>query len=272
MPTKQTCCINGPALEALYEHYNRREFVSPDPVQFLHEYADPKDREVVALVAAALSYGRVAQILRSVESALRRMGSPREFVACASPQAIRGAFRGFRHRFADGRDMAELLTGARQAVRRHGSLGACFAANDRGGETTIVAGLTAFVDVLSAPGRGRPNHLLPSPRDGSACKRWNLLLRWLVRRDAVDPGGWAGISPSRLIVPLDTHMHRIGRELGLTRRRAADLRTAIEITEAFRAVAPDDPVRYDFALTRLGIRTDADWESFVKAYSATRAA
>ena len=95
--------------------------------------------------------------------------------------------------------------------------------------------------------------LLPSPESGSACKRLNLFLRWMVRSDAVDPGGWSGVSPAMLIVPLDTHMHRIAAKLGLTKRRAADFRAAREVTGAFRTIAPEDPVKYDFALTRLGI-------------------
>ena len=105
--------------------------------------------------------------------------------------------------------------------------------------------------------------LLPSPSAGSACKRLNLFLRWMVRQDNVDPGGWDSVSPAKLIIPLDTHMHRIGRRLGLTPRRQADLRTAIEITEGFRGICPSDPVRYDFALTRLGIRRDEGVEDFL---------
>jgi uncharacterized protein (TIGR02757 family) len=94
----------------------------------------------------------------------------------------------------------------------------------------------------------------------------------MVRRDAVDPGGWEGMSPAQLIVPLDVHMHRICRALGLTRRQAADLRTAVEITDAFRAFAPDDPVRYDFALTRLGIRPgpEADLDAFLARWGTSR--
>ncbi len=95
--------------------------------------------------------------------------------------------------------------------------------------------------------------LLPSPGKGSACKRLNLFLRWMVRSDDVDPGGWSGVDAGKLIVPLDTHMHRMGLEVGLTRRKQADMQAALEVTRAFRTIAPEDPVRYDFALTRLGI-------------------
>ena len=97
---------------------------------------------------------------------------------------------------------------------------------------------------------------MPWPSRGSACKRLNLYLRWMIRSDEVDPGGWSGVHPRKLIVPLDTHMHRIGREWGFTRRKAADMKTALEITEAFRSINELDPVKYDFALTRTGIRKD----------------
>jgi uncharacterized protein (TIGR02757 family) len=96
------------------------------------------------------------------------------------------------------------------------------------------------------------------------------MLRWLVRRDDVDPGGWTGVPASRLVVPLDVHMHRIGAALGLTARRQADAKAALEVTAAFRAISPDDPVRYDFALTRLGIRTDTDLEAFLAECRAAR--
>jgi len=121
--------------------------------------------------------------------------------------------------------------------------------------------------LVKAMGRER-SYLLPDPRLGSACKRLNLYLRWMVRRDAVDPGGW-NVPPAKLVVPLDTHMHALGRALGLTDRRSADLRTALEITAAFRAIAPDDPVRYDFALTRLGMRGGERREAFLKRYGRT---
>jgi len=101
----------------------------------------------------------------------------------------------------------------------------------------------------------------------SDLKRLHLFLRWMVRRDEVDPGGWESVTPARLIVPLDTHMHRIALRLGLTSRKQANLRTAGEITAAFRALERDDPVRYDFCLTRLGIRNDMSIEEFLDDFA-----
>jgi len=264
--------INHQALEELYNRYNRREYVSPDPIQFLYEYEDPEDREIVALVAASLSFGKVAHILKSVANVLERMDRPAEFLRRTRPGRLIRTFADFRHRYAGGAEMAAMLIGARAAIRRYGSLQKCFEAGLCEDEETVLPALGRFVGELSAGCDGKKNYLLPSPERGSACKRWNMLLRWMVRRDVIDPGGWDRIPASKLVVPLDTHMHRIGRALKLTRRKAADLRTAMEITKAFRRVSPDDPVKYDFALSRLGIRRDADMERFLRDYAAQCAA
>ncbi len=260
--------ITREALEELYARLNRREFVHPDPLEVLYEYEDPLDREVVGLVAASLAYGRVKSILNSVRLVLGRMPSPARFLADATPEGLRRTFADFRHRFATGEQLAALLLGVKSVIAHHGSLACCFRAGLRADHETIVPALGHFVEALCSAAGGLDDHLLPRPERGSACKRLDLFLRWMVRRDAVDPGGWEGVSPAWLIVPLDVHMHRICRALGLTRREAADLRTAVEITDAFRAFAPDDPVRYDFSLTRLGIRPgpEADLDTFLAAW------
>jgi len=253
------------ALDDLYRQYNRRCYVRPDPLQFLYDFPPIRDRELVALVASSLAYGRVAQILKSVSCVLRVLGpSPHAFLMDASQKDLRNDLAGFRHRFTGGAEVADMLWAARCAVRSFGSLEACFMEGMDAGADTILPALTAFAGRLRRFG-GRRGFLLARPEKGSACKRWHLFLRWMVRRDEVDPGGWSGIPPSMLLVPLDTHMHRIGMGLGGTTRKQADLRTALEITRMFRCIAPDDPVRYDFSLTRLGIREDMDLDGFLCA-------
>jgi uncharacterized protein (TIGR02757 family) len=248
-------------LEALYATHNQRCFVHPDPLEFLYRYENPGDREIVALIASSLAYGKVEQILKSVDKVLRRMGpSPFDFL-CSSPfRTIHTAFENFKHRFTPGADISLLLWSARNMIREYGSLRECFMAGYQCSHETILPALSAFVRHFHGDRSCCWSGFLPSPANGSACKRLNLFLRWMVRKDDVDPGGWSGIPPSKLVVPLDTHMHRIGLVLGLTKRTQADLRTAVEITEAFRSISPDDPVRYDFVLTRFGIRKDMDQE------------
>lgn len=248
--------LNLQGLDRLYRAYNRREFVHPDPLEFLYRYPEVQDREIAALIASSLAYGRVRQILKSVSSVLDRMGpSPRRFVERTPAARIGGFFYDFKHRFTGGSDMADLIVGIKGALVKCGSLDSCFSGGYEDGHENIVPALAAFVEKLQ---NGSAIALLSHPSKGSACKRLNLFLRWMVRQDDVDPGGWRGISPSKLIVPLDTHMHKTGLALGMTSRRQADMRTAIEITRAFAKFSPGDPAKYDFCLTRLGIRGDVD--------------
>ena len=238
----------------MYARYNRREFVHPDPLEFLYDYKDARDREVVALIASSLAYGRVRQILKSVSTVLSKMTpSPSAFLKNSTSAQIHKTFKNFKHRFTTDEDISCLLIGMKSAIEEHGSLEKCFLAGLRDEHDSIMPALSSFVLDLNLD---LDLNLIPTPEKKSACKRLNLFLRWMVRKDEVDPGGWNKVPRSKLIVPLDTHMHRIARELGLTTRKQANLKTALEITEAFREVEPDDPVKYDFVLTRFGIRDD----------------
>ena len=248
------------ALEAHYRAYNRRRYVHPDPLEFLYGAEDPADQEIVGLIAACLAYGRVNQILASVGRVLDVMGSgspreggPRAFLERTPAEGISRIFEGFSHRFTTGRELAALLTGVKRALVDHGSLEVLFAAGADASDQTVLPALARFVGELRSYAGSVLPSLLPSPADGSACKRLNLFLRWMARRDAVDPGPWTSIPAAKLVVPLDTHMFRISRALGLTARKQADLKSALEITRGFRAIRPDDPVRYDFSLTRLAL-------------------
>ena len=257
-------------LEVLYAAYNRRCFVHPDPLEFLYRYEDLGDREIVALIASSLAYGKVEQILKSVSAILLTMGtSPFDFLCSSTFQRIHRAFDNFKHRFTPGSDISFLLWSARSMIGEYGSLQRCFMAGYEDRHETILPGLSAFVRVFHADRSCCWRGFLPSPARGSACKRLNLFLRWMVRQDEVDPGGWRGIHPSKLIVPLDTHMHGISLMLGLTKRKQADLRTAVEITEAFKRLSPEDPVRYDFVLTRFGIHPDMEKAGLLAACGLT---
>ncbi len=249
----------------LYETYNHREFVHPDPLEFLYDYKDLRDREIVGLVSSSLAYGGVRQILKGVKSVLDRMESPHAFLQNSSRESLVKLFANFKYRFTTGEELAGMLYGIKRVVEQHGSLQACFVDAMGDDDETVIPALAVLVKELSAVFESRPRSLLPSPAAGSACKRLNLFLRWMVRRDEVDPGGWDDVPASKLIVPLDTHMHRISLQLGLTDRKQANLKAACEITAAFRSIEPEDPVRYDFALTRLGIRDDLDPREFLKS-------
>jgi uncharacterized protein (TIGR02757 family) len=240
-------------LEELYGRHNRRACAERDPVSFLYPWPDVREREVVALLAALLAYGRLEQIMASVADAFGRLApSPRRFLLSHTPQELRRACRGFTHRVVNADRLWRLIWSVKQVLERHGSLEACFAAHDDEGAPTILPGLTGLAGEMLERGCA-PAHLVADPAKGSACKRWNLFLRWMVRRDEVDPGGWTCAGPSRLIVPLDAHMWRICRRLGLTTRRTCNMAAALEVTAAFRRFAPQDPVRYDFALMHASV-------------------
>ena len=251
--------IRGPLeqLEQLYQRLNRRKYVHPDPLEFLYRYDAPADRELVALVASSLGFGRVWQILSSVQAVLNELGpSPVVTLEEITKRQLTRKFTGFKYRFVTGQNVAALLGGVKRLIGKHGSLEACFCTGISPDDETVLPAVKHFLAAMDKASGGSCGYLLPKPDSSSACKRLMLMLRWLVRKDRVDPGGWIGISPAMLIVPLDTHMQKVGQILNLTRRKSADMTTALEITDAFRKIVPADPVRYDFALTRLGIRDD----------------
>jgi uncharacterized protein (TIGR02757 family) len=242
-------------LEELHARYNRREFISPDPLEVLYRYSTRRDREIAGLLGALLAYGGVRQIVNSAADALARMENrPGAFLEKSTAKDLQKAFQGFRHRWTTGRDVAVLLAGVKAAIDRFGSLESSFLAGSLPGDETVLPALANWVQVLRGGGGDAHRDLLSCPRQGSACKRLNLFLRWMVRKDEVDPGLWSRVPASKLIVPLDLHMHRIGLSWKLTKRKSADLKAAMEMTAAFRAISPDDPVRYDFALTRASMR------------------
>ncbi|MFO8084225.1 MAG: TIGR02757 family protein [Desulfobacterales bacterium] len=254
-------------LDLLYDRLNQRKYVHPDPLEFLYFYNDIRDREIVGLVSSSLAYGRVAQILKSVSAILKKMGpEPSVFLKESNYETLKATFEGFVHRFATGDKMAAFLTGVKAVVEHFGSLEQCFTAGLVKNEKTVFPALDFFAGKIRQYCPACPGHLVPVPGSTSACKRLNLYFRWMVRCDAVDPGGWDIFRVPKLIVPLDIHMHRICLQLGFTRRKTADMKTAMEITRSFVDISSHDPVKYDFVLTRIGIRDDLDPGIF---YSST---
>ncbi len=230
---------------------------STDPVLFPRRFADPGDAEVAAFVAATFAFGSVAQILAFLERLFAVLGpSPRAALSGPRPVPF-AAVSGLRHRFISPRGVHRFLFCLGEVIRAHGSLEALYREGMEGTEGARER-LGRFLGRFRAtwgPRLARErNFLFPDPARGSACKRHNLFLRWMVRGpDGVDLGLWSALRPRDLVVPLDTHMARLCRWMGLTASRAATFRAAEEVTAAFRAACPEDPVRYDFALTRIGI-------------------
>jgi len=248
-------------LERLYARYNRRDAIKPDPMQFLYRYSNRADMEIAAFLAAELAYGRVQQIERSLTNLLGRMGdSPFEFVRDFGEQK-RAKLKDFKHRFTSGDDISDLLSLLKKVLNQHGSIEKFFLQGYNFNDKNIIPALSKFCDSLldiyirthNGSVRREVAYLLSRPAAGSACKRLNLFLRWMVRNDGVDAGLWNSIDKTKLIVPVDVHMARLCRLLGFHDRKTISLKAAVKITESFAEIEPTDPVKYDFALSRIGI-------------------
>jgi len=251
-----------PALDRLYDEFDYPNSAT-DPIQIVRRFPKRDDREVVGFIAASLAFGRVASVLQSIERVLAVAGGePAAYVKTFDPRRETAAFRPIVHRWTGGPDLVALLWLMRQMANRDGSIEGFFAAGDRP-DADIATAIDSFssralaLDLKSAYGRvpSRPGvaYFFPRASAGSACKRMNLFLRWMVRRDAHDLGIWATVSPARLVVPLDTHVIRVGRCLGLTRYTSPGWRMASDITASLRRLDPDDPVKYDFAMCHISM-------------------
>ena len=271
----------GKFLNQLQSDYHDVRYLSSDPLEFVHRYTDPHDQEAVALIAALLAYGNVKQIRKSVQSALERMAristSPKDFVKKLKTPSFRRqahqAFDGFVHRFNMGSDIVHLYELLGKSWIKYGSLGGHFVSALDPDANSIDSALIAllsdwreWVQSLEGSPSSGLSFLLSSPQNGSCCKRWCMFLRWMGRSDSLDPGLWTRsstlathfpkhhfLSSHQLVIPLDTHTGRISQYLGLTARKALDWKAALEVTAALKKIDPQDPTRYDFALSRLGI-------------------
>ncbi|HET6411380.1 MAG TPA: TIGR02757 family protein [Anaeromyxobacter sp.] len=268
MISKERARALRPLLDALCATLDRGARIAADPVEFPRAYPDPADAEVAALVAVSLAYGRADLFKPVVARVLGVMGQrPAAFAAAFAAHPDRAAFEGIVYRFNRPEDLRALVAAVGHVRRVHGSLGERFEALylEAGGAAGAVRAALARLagELREAPpvgpllrrrgGRGL-RHLLPDPSGPGASKRWNLYLRWMVRGpDGVDLGLWKGVPKSALVVPLDAHVQRVARALGLTGRRDFSWRTAEEITASLRRLDPDDPVRFDFALCHLGM-------------------
>lgn len=258
-----------PVLDRLYAEFNAPHSAT-DPIQIVRRFTEAGDREVVGLVAASLAFGRVAAVLQSIERVLAIMGpQPAAYVRAFDPARDGRAFAGVVHRWTRGPDLVALVWVMRQMIDRAGSIEGFFLEGHDPAASNVEGALDAFsaramaLDLTAAYGRRpRPStgsgragvsSFFPRPSAGSPCKRLNLFLRWMVRRDALDLGVWTRVPPSQLIVPLDTHVIRVGRCLRLTRYTSPGWPMARDITSSLRRLDPDDPVKYDFALCHIGM-------------------
>jgi uncharacterized protein (TIGR02757 family) len=254
----------GHALDRLYHDYNSTDSAT-DPIHRVRPFSSREDREIAGFCAAALAFGRVASVLNSIDTLFGVMGPrPAQYVRTFDPRAPHPELRAMVHRWTTGADIAALLWILRQMLERSGSIEAFFVEGLSDSDEDVGPALDRFsaralaFDLRHAYGPRLPKragvcYFFPRVSAGSACKRLNLFLRWMVRTDQVDLGAWTRVPAAKLIVPLDTHVIRLGRCLRLTRYVSPGWRMAAEITASLRALDPEDPVRFDFALCHVGM-------------------
>lgn len=247
-------------LDRIYRNFDFAFHLRHDPLVLVHGYSDPQDQEIVALIAALFSYGRVDLFKKALQrQVFGMMGeSPHEFIRNFARRS-EARFGRFRYRFNSAGDLILLLRALRSILYTYGNLENLFLIHHKPFEGSVKSGLEGFVGeiLFEASRHGSLSegflHLLPRPSRGSACKRLNLFLRWMVRNTDVDLGLWKNPSRDALVIPLDTHIARIAACLGLTGRRSNGWRTAEEITNVLRELSPTDPLKYDFVLSHHGI-------------------
>jgi len=251
-------------LDRFYREYDFRERVLYDPIKFPGRYKDPRDIEITGFISASLAYGKVGLFSAVLEKLFSRMGSsPFDFILTMPLARQKKSFSGIKYRFNENEDILCLLYILKEVLKEHGSLEGLFMKHYSMEDPNIGKGLEGLVEemlqVSTKRVYGREHHppgllqFFASPRSGSACKRANLFLRWMIRDRDIDFGIWKSVPKNRLVIPLDTHIARISRCLGLSLRKSQDWKMAVEISEALKKLDPSDPIKYDFALCHHGI-------------------
>ncbi len=251
-------------LDRFYKGYNFRERILHDPIEFPYRYDKPEDIEVVGFIASCFAYGRVELFKPVIGNILSIMNkSPYIFLLEFNAGKHGRLFKGVKYRFNENKDIICLFYIMGEVLRKHKHIDVSFKRFYKQNDTDTGNALAGFIDYTSGMDTSkvygsniRPAGLVqffPSPAKGSACKRMNLFLRWMIRDKDIDFGIWKGIPKNKLVIPLDTHIARISRCLGFTKRKADDWKTAAEITNALRKLDPEDPLKYDFAMCHHGI-------------------
>lgn len=242
-------------LEELVKKYETSDFIKNDPVQFPHLFDKQEDIEVSGLIASCFAYGSRPKIIETLKYIFKVTGnSPAEFARNFNIDRDAELFRGFIYRYNTEKDLVLLIHVIGQTLKKYGTLEKAFLKGYMPEEKNLKQSPANFVELL----RGYLPcdettckglfYLIPSPAGGSACKRLNLFLKWMIRKPPVDLNLWKTIPTNKLIIPLDTHVARISKKFGLTSRSGNDWKTAEEITENLKKFDENDPVKYDFAL------------------------
>ena len=249
-------------LDLHYKAFDKTK-ISPDPLQFLHFYIDERDIEVIGFIASVFAYGNVKQIINSLEK-IRTItkDEPFNYVINFSKKDYKD-FNKLKHRFYTEADIINLFLVMSRVYKTHGSLKNLFLHYYDPKEQNFKNAISKFSNhfvkiVMEQTNQDKVSQgikfMFPKPEKGSACKRMNLFLRWMVRKDELDFGLWSEIPTNKLVIPVDTHIAKVCTSLKLTKRKNVSWNMAEEITEKLKKFDPNDPVKYDFALCHIGMR------------------
>ena len=244
-------------LEDRYQRYNTPDFIETDPIYIPHQFTEKEDIEIAGFLTALIAWGRRSSILKNAQSLIERMDfAPYDFIQ-NSQDEDQESLQGFVHRTFNEIDCLALVKALSWVYREKGGLEAIFSQGIQADSADVLGGIvSARTQLVSIPHFPKRTHKhLANPLQGSAAKRINMFLRWMVRSDSngVDFGLWKQIAPAQLICPLDVHTGNVARKLGLLQRKQNDWKAAVELTEALRAYCPEDPIKYDYSLFGLGV-------------------
>ncbi len=252
--------IKRKKIQTILDQYHSPTYLTIDPLTVVHRFKNTEQLPEIAFIAALLSYGRVSQIIKAIETILSNSDNlSLKFIDDTSLEEKRDRFNGFKYRFHIGDDIA-LLCEVLKLIRTKHSTFTAFAEiiwkKSESGELFV----ELFTQEIKTIGREFSIHrnyfdwLLPSPSAGSPCKRIAMFLRWMAREDdGIDLGIWKFIPTSQLFIPVDTHVAKVSKQLGLTTKNTSSWKMSIEITENLKKLCKSDPIKYDFSLCREGM-------------------
>jgi uncharacterized protein (TIGR02757 family) len=244
--------------EDLHKIYNADNLAYGDPVCTLYEYDNLSDREVAGFIASSLAFGKAEQIVINAKKITQKMKNPYEYLTNCTTNDLKRDFSNFVYRYVKGEELIDFLYGLKNVIQKFKSIEN--AISNFNSNETVFEGYKFFYENINKlklhP--NKKNYLIVNPLNQSACKRLNLFLRWMVRKDAIDPGGYNKISKKQLFIPLDLHMMRFSAKAGITFTKSANKKNCILLTDWFKSFIPKDPVKYDFAITRMLMSSDKE--------------
>ncbi len=239
--------------ENVYKQFHHKKFTIHDPIHWLYNYPNKNDKEIVGLISALLAFGNAKAFNCKIAQVLSLWQNPSIEFINRSLKDFMFTLKDFQHRFVDGRTFANFLFGVRKIIEEYGTIGTFVYKHYKKCSCDLWDALQNSTDELRKASGAPLYFLVPNPHKGSTCKRLWLYFRWMVRNDEIDIGCWKFIKPNQLFIPLDTHIYQWAVSLRLIPQHPLNAKTVLLLTDIFRQINPEDPLRYDFSLCQAGM-------------------